>query len=94
MPLYATQLLQHHSQTMGEQHQLLLYGYAKVWACKQRHTTHFIPTHLQVASGATPVRRAKVPLEKGYSQVAWLHLARGNHDLAGVGLGWCPKHFT
>ncbi|GAA0151797.1 reductase [Lithospermum erythrorhizon] len=31
-----------------------------------------------------PVRRAKIPLEKGYSQMDWLKLTRTHPDLAGL----------
>lgn len=54
-----------------------------------RHTAHAqpdtmaAPTHVAVAT--PPTRRAKVPLEKGYSQVAWLHLSQRTPDLAGTG---------
>ncbi|VFR03375.1 unnamed protein product [Cuscuta campestris] len=34
--------------------------------------------------GREPVARAKVPFEKGYSQMDWLKLTRTNPDLAGL----------
>lgn len=33
-----------------------------------------------------PVQRAKVPFEKGYSQMDWLKLTRTHPDLAGISL--------
>lgn len=46
-------------------------------------TAAVAPTPVPITQAAP--RRAKVPLEKGYSQVAWIHLGQREPDLAGTG---------
>lgn len=47
-----------------------------------------------ITAARQPIKRSKVPFEKGYSQMDWLKLTRTHPDLAGIFLIFSVRYFS